>query len=45
VIVNLGLVSAGAVSVQAAPIAVPAKLIAAELGAAPSIDLVREDCG
>jgi hypothetical protein len=35
----------GAVSVQAAPIAVPVKLIAVELGAAPSIDLVREGCG
>jgi hypothetical protein len=35
----------GAVSLQAASIAVPAKLIAVELGAAPSIDLVREDCG
>jgi hypothetical protein len=34
-----------AVSVQAAPIAVRAKLIAVELGAAPSIYLVREGGG
>jgi hypothetical protein len=34
-----------AVSVQAAPIVVPAKRIAIELGAAPPIELVRQGCG
>jgi hypothetical protein len=37
VLTFLGLAALGAVSVQAAPIAVPAKPIAVEMGAAPSI--------
>ena len=45
VLTFLGLAALGAVSVQASPIAVPAKPIAVELGAAPSIELVRQGCG
>jgi len=39
-----GLVALGAVSVQAAPLP-PAKANPAEVGAAPSIELVRQGCG
>jgi hypothetical protein len=45
VLTFLGLAALGAVSVQAAPIAVPARPIAVEPGTAPSIELVRQDCG
>jgi hypothetical protein len=45
VLTFLGLALLSAVSVQASPIAVPARPIAAELGAAPSIELVRQGCG
>jgi hypothetical protein len=45
VLTFLGLAALGAGSVQASPIAVPAKPIAVELGAAPSIELVRQGCG
>ena len=39
-----GLVALAAISVQAAPL-VPAKVTGAELGASPSIELVRQGCG
>jgi hypothetical protein len=45
VLAFLGLAALGAVSVQAAPIVVPAKLIAVELEAAPWIELVPQCCG
>jgi hypothetical protein len=45
VLAFLGLVALGPMSVQAAPIAVPAKPITVELGGAPSIELVRQGCG
>jgi hypothetical protein len=45
VLTFLGLAVLGAVSVQAAPIAVPAKPITVELGGAPSVQLVRQGCG
>jgi hypothetical protein len=41
----LGLAALGPMSVQGAPIAVPAKPITVELGGAPSIELVRQGCG
>ena len=41
VLTFVGLASLGTVSVQAAPIAVPARPIAVELG----IELVRQGCG
>jgi hypothetical protein len=39
-----GLVALAAISVQAAPLA-PTKITGAELGASPSIELVRQGCG
>jgi hypothetical protein len=44
-VVGLGIAAFAAVSAQAAPIAAPARVNAVELGAAPPIELVRQDCG